>query len=132
MHESTPAHRHVMKELLDTERVYVEELLCVLEVRVVSSYNSPAEPARSWKPIGCPSSGPGHVDAGTAALGCVCRKRERLLPRDGGGPSGCGDSLPQGLGCGHKGAGTEIIRQNASVSFVPFVGDVPEFRKVER
>ena len=42
------------------------------------------------------------------------------------------DSLPQGLGCGHEGAGTEIIRQNASVSFVPFVGDVPEFRKVER
>nr|XP_014335768.1 PREDICTED: guanine nucleotide exchange factor DBS isoform X1 [Bos mutus] len=31
VHESTPAHRHVMKELLDTERVYVEELLCVLE-----------------------------------------------------------------------------------------------------
>lgn len=27
-----------MKELLDTERVYVEELLCVLEVRVVSSH----------------------------------------------------------------------------------------------
>ena len=95
MHESTPAHRHVMKELLDTERVYVEELLCVLEVRVVSSYNSPAEPARSWKPIGCPSSGPGHVDAGTAALGCVCRKRERLLPRDGGGPSGCGTLCPR-------------------------------------
>lgn len=27
-----PVHRHVMNELLDTERVYVEELLCVLEV----------------------------------------------------------------------------------------------------
>ena len=59
MHESTPAHRHVMKELLDTERVYVEELLCVLEVRVVSSYNSPAEPARSWKPVSCPFSDQG-------------------------------------------------------------------------
>lgn len=27
-------HRHVMNELLDTERAYVEELLCVLEVRL--------------------------------------------------------------------------------------------------
>lgn len=29
-----PIHRHVMNELLDTERAYVEELLCVLEVRL--------------------------------------------------------------------------------------------------
>lgn len=41
-------HRHVMNELLDTERAYVEELLCVLEVRLgmgqavgsLSYYNS--------------------------------------------------------------------------------------------
>lgn len=127
-----PPRRHVMKELLDTERVYVEELLCVLEVRVVSSHNSPAEPAGSWKPVGGPSSGPGRVGAGTAALGRVCRERERLLPRDGGGASGCGDAWPQGLGCGREGAGPEIIRQNARVSFVLFVADVPAFRKVER
>lgn len=25
-------HRHVMNELLETERVYVEELMCVLQV----------------------------------------------------------------------------------------------------
>lgn len=93
---------------------------------------SPAEPARSWKPVGGTSSGPGRVDTGTAALGRVCRKREGLLPGDGGGASGCGDALPRNLGRGHKGAGTEIIHQNACVSFVPFIGDVPEFRKVER
>ena len=130
MHESAPTHRHVMKELLDTERVYVEELLCVLEVRVGSSHDSPAQPARSCRPVGGMSSGRGRVDAGTAALGRVCRKREGLSPRDGG--SGCGDALPRNLGRGRKGAGTEISHQNACVSFVPFVGDVPEFRNVER
>lgn len=123
MHESAPTRRHVMKELLDTERVYVEELLCVLEVRVVSSHYSPTEPA---------GPGPGRVGAGTAARGRVCMERERLLPRDGAGASGCGDARPQGLGCGREGAGPEIIRQDTRVSFVPFVADVPVFRKVER
>lgn len=29
---SLPVRRHVMNELLETERAYVEELLCVLQV----------------------------------------------------------------------------------------------------
>lgn len=33
--------------------------------------------------------------AGTAARGRVCMERERLLPRDGAGASGCGDAGPR-------------------------------------
>lgn len=86
-----PTRRHVMKELLDTERVYVEELLCVLEVRVVSSHYSPTEPA-----------GPGPEARGRrhSCTGRVCMERERLLPRGRAQGFWVRDARPQGLGCG--------------------------------
>lgn len=32
--------RHVMNELLETERAYVEELLCVLQVRIKDTFST--------------------------------------------------------------------------------------------
>lgn len=49
-----PVHRHVMNELLDTERVYVEELLCVLEVSLPLRVAGRGPWARLPHPVGPP------------------------------------------------------------------------------
>ena len=131
-----------MNELLDTERVYVEELLCILEVR------APAPPRRvvSW-PRHSPGlesthlcvHGTGAPAAGALALGRVCGKRgQPCLTLPGWGAAAWGQQKGfwvrdcSGVGSGHRGADTETTHQDAHTGSVLFMEGAPEFKKVQR
>lgn len=95
LHPSAPHPRHVMNELLDTERAYVEELLCVLEVRRLWGSRVWAAPSHPGLP---------HPTLGTMLNRCLemsvhvpqkahglCKRGNSAVPHrpvGGGAPSG--------------------------------------------